>query len=301
MTPALGSACGSVAGVDLLHLDDVPVLVQGITGGVARRHTRRMVQFGTRVAVGVTPGRGGQRVDGLPVFDAVAEAVAVTGARASVAFLRPLDAAEGLLEAVEAGIKLIVCPSEGVPTHGLLPVLERAASAGAIIIGPNSPGLLFPGRLSLGFLPGDVARPGAVALLSRSGTLSYEVAHELSRVGLGESAWVGIGGDGVKGTTFTDLIPTLIGDPHTRALALIGEIGGDEEECAAQLLAESGLPRAALIAGRTAPPGVPMGHAGAFVGSRGGYEAKAEALEAAGFYVARSPSRLAGYLAKRLA
>lgn len=293
---------GATTRRDLVAMSSGPVVVQGITGRVARRHTRRMLDYGTAVVAGVTPGRAGQQVENLPVFDTLAQAVAETGARVSVAFLPPLVAADGLLEAAEAGIELVVCTTEGVPVHSLLPALERAASAGMRVVGPNSPGLLLPGRLSLGFLPGSVARPGNVALLSRSGTLSYEVAHALSRVGLGESVWVGVGGDRIVGTTFSDLLPSLDADPATRAVALVGEIGGSEEEDAAQALVGSGLICAALIAGRTAPTGVAMGHAGAFVAAgAGGYAAKAQALEAANIYVARSPMQLAQHLAGRLA
>lgn len=220
----------------------------------------------------------------------------------SVAFLPPLSAADGLLEAVEAGIHLVVCTTEGVPVHSLLPVLERAASAGVCIIGPNSPGLLFPGRFSLGFLPSSVAQLGEVALVSRSGTLSYEVAQALSKAGLGESMWIGVGGDRIKGTTFTELMSSFEADHSTRAVALVGEIGGEEEEDVAQALADSNLLCVALIAGRTAPMNVAMGHAGAFVGTgaRGGYGAKVQALQAAGVHVAGSPRQLAEHLASKL-
>jgi succinyl-CoA synthetase alpha subunit len=287
---------------DLIALSTGPVVVQGITGGVARRHTRRMLDYGTNVVAGVTPGREGQQVEGVPVFNTVAQAVRETGATVSVAFLPPSVAVDGLLEAAEAGIGLVVCATEGVPVHSLLPALEYAASVGMRVIGPNSPGLLLPGRLSLGFLPGSVARPGEVALVSRSGTLSYEVAHALARVGLGESAWVGVGGDRIVGTGFLDLLPFLETDPATRAVALVGEIGGSEEEDVAHALAGSGLICAALIAGRTAPTGIAMGHAGAFVTSdTGGYAAKAQGLRAANVHVARSPTQLAQHLATRLA
>jgi succinyl-CoA synthetase alpha subunit len=286
---------------DLLALATGPVLVQGITGSVARRHTGRMLEFGTPVVAGVTPGRGGQTVEGLPVFNTAVEAVRATGATVSVAFLPPAVAAAGLMEAAEAGIRLVVCTSEGIPVHRLLPALEYAEAAGMCIVGPNSPGLLLPGRTSLGFLPASVAVAGNVALVSRSGTLSYEVAHALSCAGLGESAWIGIGGDPIKGMTFSDVLPSLLQDPATHAIALVGEIGGQEEEAAAELLRGTDTIRAALIAGRTAPPDVAMGHAGAFVGNGpGGYGDKVGVLEAAGISVARSPDHLAEILAERL-
>jgi len=277
------------------------VVVQGITGSVARRHTARMLDYGTPLVAGVTPGRGGDRSNGIPVFDTVKQAVYETGATVGVAFLPPRAAADGLLEAAEAGLDLVVCTTEGVPAHDLMPALERARTLGTHVIGPNSPGLLIPGTVSLGFLPGSVAKPGCVALVSRSGTLSYEVAHALAQAGLGESAWIGVGGDRLKGASFSDVLPGLVAAPATRAVALVGEIGGQEEEDAAGILAGLKVPCAALIAGRTAPTGVAMGHAGAFVGdSLGGYEPKRRALEEAGVHVVRSPGELARDLAGRI-
>ncbi|UED84692.1 succinate--CoA ligase subunit alpha [Streptomyces profundus] len=286
---------------DVLRACRGPVVVQGITGRVARRHTRRMRAYGTEVVAGVTPGRDGESVDGVPVFGTVRRAVEATGATVSVAFLPPIAAAEGLMEAAEAGIRLAVSTTEGATPHGMLAALEHAERAGMLVVGPNSPGLLLPERLSLGFLPGDVARAGPVALVSRSGTLSYEVARALADVGLGESAWIGVGGDRFKGTTLVDLLPALEADPGTRALAFVGEIGGADEEEAAHALADSPLACAALIAGRTAPVGTVMGHAGALVGAEGGgYAAKADALLAAGVQVALSPGEMAIHLARRL-
>jgi succinyl-CoA synthetase alpha subunit len=275
--------------------------VQGVTGAVARRHTERMLAYGTPIVAGVTPGRGGQAVGDVSVFDTVAEAVEATGATVSVAFLPPLVAADGLVEAAEAGIRLVVCTTEGIPVHRLMPALERAAIVGTCVVGPNSPGLLLPGRASLGFLPASVARSGHVALVSRSGTLSYEVAHALTRADLGLSAWVGVGGDRIKGLTFSDLLPSLLRDPNTHAIALVGEIGGQEEEDVARLLAPTETVCVALIAGRTAPADVAMGHAGAFVGrGAGAYADKVEALSAAGIPAARSPEELAAVLRARL-
>ncbi|WP_078856615.1 hypothetical protein [Streptomyces sp. NBRC 109706] len=298
MTPR---ARGSHEPGDLLRACRGPVVVQGITGRVARRHTGRMRAYGTPVVAGVTPGRDGENVDGIPVFGTVRRAVEATGASVSVAFLPPVAAAEGLVEAAEAGIRLAVSTTEGAAPHGMLAALAHAERAGMSVIGPNSPGLLIPDRLSLGFLPGTVARAGPVALVSRSGTLSYEVARALSDAGLGESAWIGVGGDRFKGTTLVDLLPCLEADPATRAVAFVGEIGGTDEEAAARALADSPLACAALIAGRTAPVGTVMGHAGALVGAEGGgYRAKAEALLAAGVQVALSPREMAAHLAERL-
>jgi succinyl-CoA synthetase alpha subunit len=235
------------------------------------------------------------------VFDTVRQAVHETGATVAVAFLPPGAAADGLLEAAEAELHLVVCTTEGVPVHDLMPALERARILGTHVIGPNSPGLLLPGKVSLGFLPGSVAEPGCVALVSRSGTLSYEVAHALAEAGLGESAWIGVGGDRIKGASFSDVLPALVADPATRAVALVGEIGGQEEEDAAGILAGLDVPCTALIAGRTAPSGVAMGHAGAFVGDGlGAYEPKRQALEEAGVHVVDSPGELARDLAGRI-
>jgi succinyl-CoA synthetase alpha subunit len=274
------------------------VIVQGLTGRVARLHTRRMRDAGTRVAAGVTPGRGGDRVDGLPLFDTVAEAVEATGARAAVAFLPPPAAAEGLTEAVEAGIELAVSITEGVPPHPLMVALALARLRGTTVVGPNSAGLAVPGALSLGALPYQIARPGPVAVLSRSGTLSYEVVRCLSEAGVGQSIWLGVGGDPLKGLSFAEAVPALREDARTRALVLIGEIGGTDEEDAAGALRDARLPTVALLAGRTAPEGVQLGHAGAIVWGRGrgGYAGKAAHLREAGVALAARPSAVPGLL-----
>jgi succinyl-CoA synthetase alpha subunit len=265
-----------------------------MTGQIGRRHTSRMVAYGTPIVAGVTPGRGGTQMDGIPVFNTVAEAVAATGARASVAFLPGEVAADGIVEAAEAGIGLIVCPTEGMRVHDGLRALDAAGRYGARVVGPNTGGLLVPERLALGFLPSDFARPGPVAVLSRSGTLSYETVLALANVGIGVSVWIGVGGDRVKGSTFADLVPDLLRDGRTGAVVLLGEIGGTDEEDAAMLAAGARVPVVALLAGRTAPPGVAMGHAGAIVsGSRGSYASKRDALLAAGVSVARTPSEVA--------
>ena len=277
------------------------VIVQGITGQIGRRHTSRMRAYGTNIVAGVTPGRGGSLADGVPVFDTMAEAVEATGARASIAFLPGAVAPDGIIEAAEAGVGLIVLPTEGMLLHDTLRALDIARQRGARVIGPNTGGLLVPGKLSLGFLPSDFARPGPCAVISRSGTLSYETVLALANVGLGVSAWIGVGGDRVKGSTFADLLPDLLADSRTSAVVLLGEIGGTDEEDAATILAGAGVPSVALLAGRTAPAGISMGHAGAIVnGSRGSYASKREALLAAGIAVAQSPSEVAAILRTRL-
>jgi succinyl-CoA synthetase alpha subunit len=272
-----------------------------MTGQIGRRHTSRMRAYGTPIVAGVTPGRGGSEMDGVPVFNTVAEAVAATGARTSVAFLPGAVAPDGIIEAAEAGVGLVVLPTEGMLLHETLTALEIARRHGTRVIGPNTGGLLVPERLALGFLPSDFARPGPVAVLSRSGTLSYETVLALSNVGLGVSVWIGVGGDRVKGSTFADLLPDLLQDGRTGAIVLLGEIGGTDEEDAAALVAGGGVPVAALLAGRTAPEGVSMGHAGAIVnGLRGSYASKRDALLSAGVSVASSPTEVAANLRARL-
>jgi succinyl-CoA synthetase alpha subunit len=270
------------------------VVVQGMTGQIGRRHTSRMMAYGTPVVAGVTPGRGGSVVDGVPVFNSMAEAVAATGARTSIAFLPGEVAPDGIVEAAEAGIGLIVCPTEGMQLHPTLRALDAARRYDTRVVGPNTGGLLVPGKLALGFLPSDFARPGPCAVISRSGTLSYETVLALSQVGIGVSVWIGVGGDRVKGSTFASLLPDLLADGRTGAVAILGEIGGTDEEDAAAILAGSSVPAVALLAGRTAPPGISMGHAGAIVdGTRGSYDSKRDALLAAGVAVAQSPSEVA--------
>lgn len=286
-------------------LDDVtgPVLVHGITGRAGRRFAPHMRAYGTDVVGGVAPGHGGETVDGMPVFDTVERAVDATGARVVVAMLPPARAAAGLLECAHAGIRLTVCVTEGIGQHDLLLALQVAADRGMRIVGPNTAGLLVPGRVTLGFLPTAFAEPGRCALLSRSGTLSYEVAYECARAGVGLSAWIGVGGDGLKGAAFADLFPELAAHDGTDALVLVGEIGTRDEEDVAPLVAHATVPVVALIAGRSAPRGVAMGHAGAFVGGPGGgsWESKVETLRAAGAQVVTSPRAAADAVRDALA
>jgi succinyl-CoA synthetase alpha subunit len=287
--------------IDWLAAVDRGVIVQGLTGRAARIHTRRMRAYGTSIVAGVVPGRAGQEFDGIPIFNTVRDAIDATEAVTTVGFLPPEAAGDGLMEAAEAGIRLGVSLSEGVHTHDTLLALAVARAAGMRVIGPNTPGILAPGRWSVGFLPSEVARAGHCAVLSRSGTLSYEVVFQLSQAGIGQSIWVVVGGDRVKGSRFADIIPLLADDGATRSLVLIGEIGGSDEEDAAPLLRELRIPTVAIIAGRHAPADRQMGHAGALIaGGAGTYASKAEALGDAGVTVVVSPSEIAGAI-RRLA
>jgi succinyl-CoA synthetase alpha subunit len=268
------------------------VVVQGITGRDGSFHTQSMLDYGTKVVAGVTPGRGGQTfADQVPVFDSVGEAVRETGADASVVFVPPFAAAGAMYEAAAAGVKLIVCITEGVPTIDMVKVMPYLQERNIRLIGPNCPGLIVPGQCKLGIMPGTIVKPGNVGLVSRSGTLTYEVVYQLTVNDLGQSACIGIGGDPVVGTTFMDTIEAFGQDPDTQALVMIGEIGGDAEERAAEWIkANLSIPVVSFIAGRTAPPGKRMGHAGAIVsGGAGTAAGKKEALAAAGIPVADRP------------
>ncbi len=268
------------------------VAVQGITGRDGGFHAGQMVDYGTRVVAGVTPGKGGERVHGVPVFDTMAEAVSETGARASAVYVPPLAAADAICEAVVSGIELVVCITEGVPVGDMVRTLPVVHEHGARLIGPNCPGLITPGASKIGILPGNICKPGPVGVVSRSGTLTYEVVYELTRQDIGQSTCIGIGGDPLIGTRFVDVLRLFEDDARTEAVVLIGEIGGsDEEEAAAFIADHMSKPVVAFIAGRTAPPGRRMGHAGAIVsGSSGTAEAKVAAFEKAGVRVAETPS-----------
>jgi succinyl-CoA synthetase alpha subunit len=276
------------------------VLVQGITGVEGRFHTSRMLEDGTNVVAGVTPGKAGQSVEGVPVYDTVIDAVAETGADASILFVPAASAADAVLEAADAGIALVVCLTEGIPVHDILPVLRYVDLVGAKLIGPNTPGLISPGKSKLGVMAGYIHRQGTVGVLSRSGTLTYEVVHQLTALGVGQSTCVGIGGDPVVGLSYADLLPMFEADPGTEGIILIGEIGGSAEQEAAELIrAGISKPVVAYIAGRNAPPERRMGHAGAVVGGRSGTaEAKMKALAAAGATVVTSPAEIGAAMAK---
>jgi succinyl-CoA synthetase alpha subunit len=268
------------------------VLVQGITGRDGSFHTQQMIAYNTRVVGGVTPGKGGQSVHDVPIFDTVASAAREADANASVVYVPPLAAADAICEAVVAGIQLVVCITEGIPIQDMVRTLPLVRDHNARLVGPNCPGLITPGAGKIGILPGNICTPGDVGVVSRSGTLTYEVVYELTRSGIGQSTCIGIGGDPLIGTRFIDVLQLFEEDPGTRAVVLIGEIGGtDEEEAAEFIAAKMSKPVVAFIAGRTAPPGRRMGHAGAIVsGGSGTAAAKVEAFQAAGVEVAETPS-----------
>ncbi|MBI3287099.1 MAG: succinate--CoA ligase subunit alpha [Chloroflexi bacterium] len=277
---------------------DSRVLVQGITGREGAFHTRQMLDYRTRVVAGVTPGRGGESVEGVPVFDTVRQAVAATGAHVSVIYVPAPFAPDALYEAADAGVGLIVCITEGIPILDMIRVRAYLDQRGVRLIGPNCPGLISPGRSKVGIIPGNICAPGPVGLVSRSGTLTYEVVYELTRVGIGQSTVVGIGGDPILGSDFIDILKLFEADPETRAVVLIGEIGGNDEERAAEFIAaQVSKPVVAFVAGRSAPAGKRMGHAGAIISGGSGTAAeKIAALERAGVPVARHPAEVAEWV-----
>jgi len=279
------------------------VIVQGITGRDGSFHAKSMKEYGTAVVGGVTPGKGGQSMDGIPVFDTVAEAVKATRANCTAIFVPAKAAAGALAEAADAGIPLIACITEGIPVLDMVDQSRRIARAGARLIGPNCPGLITPGAAKIGIMPGRIHLAGNIGVISRSGTLTYEVVWALTRANMGQSTCIGVGGDPVIGTRFVELLELFEKDPGTAGVVLIGEIGGDDEEKAAEFIRSSmKKPVAAFISGRTAPPEKRMGHAGAIVsGGRGTAEAKVEALKAAGVPVADRPDQVPGLLAEKLA
>jgi succinyl-CoA synthetase alpha subunit len=278
---------------------DTRLVVQGLTGSEGRFHGLRNRAYGTQLVAGVTPGKGGQDVDGVPVFDTVARAVAETGANTTMVFVPAPFAADAVYEAVDAGITTIVCITEGVPAHEMLNLHPFLRGRGVTMIGPNCPGTLSPGKANVGIIPGEIFREGAIGLVSRSGTLTYQIGHELTQLGLGNSTIVGIGGDPIVGSSFIDILLRFEADPQTEQVVLVGEIGGDEEEKAAAFIeAEMTKPVVAYIAGFTAPPGKTMGHAGAIIsGSAGTAQAKKEALEARGIRVGTTPTEAAELVA----
>jgi succinyl-CoA synthetase alpha subunit len=278
------------------------VVVQGITGREGQFHTQQMLEYGTQVVAGVTPGKGGQWILGIPVFDTVKEAVEATGANCSVIFVPARFAPDAILEAADAGVPLIVCITEGIPVQDMIRVRAYLDRKGARLIGPNGPGLITPGECKVGIIPGHITRPGPVGIVSRSGTLTYEVIAALSQRGIGQSTCVGIGGDPIPGTNFVEVLAMFEEDPQTEHIVLIGEIGGTEEERAADFIAtKMSKPVTAFIAGRTAPPGKRMGHAGAIIeGGTGSAAEKIAKLESVGIPVARHPEEIAEIVASRL-
>ncbi|MCE5270350.1 succinate--CoA ligase subunit alpha [bacterium] len=281
--------------MSILVSRDTRLVVQGITGGEGSFHTRQMLEYGTNVVAGVTPGKGGERFEGqVPVFDTVNQAVRATGANAAVIFVPAAFAADAALEAIDSGLPLVVIITEGIPTADMIRVRRFAIERGARLIGPNCPGVITPGQCKIGIMPGFIHCPGHVGVISRSGTLTYEAVWQLSELGIGQSTCLGIGGDPVIGTTHLEALKLFNADPDTEAVLLIGEIGGTaEEEAALYAKAQMSKPVAAFIAGRTAPPGRRMGHAGAIItGGRGTAASKIEALRAAGVTVAESPAEI---------
>jgi len=278
------------------------LLVQGITGREGEFHSRRMIEYGTHVVAGVTPGKGGQWAcdEKVPVFDTVAEAVAATEANTSIVYVPARFCADAILEAANAGISLVVCITEGVPTQDMIRVRAYLDQKGARLVGPNCPGLLTPGEAKVGIMPGHIATPGHVGVVSRSGTLTYEVVYALTSRGIGQTTCVGIGGDPIIGTTFIDTLKMFEDDPLTEQVVLIGEIGGSDEERAARFISERMTkPVTAFIAGRTAPPGKRMGHAGAIIeGGTGTAAEKIAAFEKVGVLVAEHPEQIADMIVR---
>jgi succinyl-CoA synthetase alpha subunit len=281
--------------------NDTRLVVAGLTGSEGRFHGLRNRDYGTNLVAGVTPGKGGQDVEGVPVFDTVVDAVEEAGANTSLIFVPARFAADAIYEAVDAGIGTVICITEHIPAHEMLRVYTYIRPKGVTLIGPNCPGVLSPGKANVGIIPAEIFSEGRIGLVSRSGTLTYQIGHELTQLGLGNSTIVGIGGDPVVGSSFIDILEKFNGDAETEYVVLVGEIGGDEEEKAARWISEHiSKPVLSYIAGFSAPPGKTMGHAGAIIsGSSGTAQAKKEALEAVGIEVGTTPTEVAQLVAAR--
>jgi succinyl-CoA synthetase alpha subunit len=283
--------------------NDTTLIVQGITGRDGSFHTKQMIEYGTKVVAGVTPGKGGQTFENqVPIFNTVADAVAQTNANTSVIYVPPMYAADAIMEAADAGVKFIVCITEGVPVLDMTRVYPYVKEKGARLLGPNCPGLITPGKSKVGIIPGRICTPGNVGVVSRSGTLTYEVVYQLTRAGIGQSTCVGIGGDPINGTNFIDCLAAFEKDPETKAVAMMGEIGGSDEQEAAEFVKKHmKKPVVGFIAGQTAPPGRRMGHAGAIISGHGATAAdKIKAFEEAGMGVAKRPMDFVELIKARL-
>ncbi|NOY86472.1 MAG: succinate--CoA ligase subunit alpha [Deltaproteobacteria bacterium] len=288
--------------MSILVNNDTRVVVQGITGHEGSFHTRQCVAYGTNVVAGVTPGKGGQDVEGIPVFNTVSRAVEKEGANAALIFVPPAFSGDAILEAAYGGVDLVVCITEGIPTLDMVKVKNALRSTGVRMIGPNCPGVITPGQCKMGIMPGFIHKEGRVGVISRSGTLTYEAVGQLTELGIGQSTCIGIGGDPIIGSTFVDLLRLFNDDPETDAVVMIGEIGGSaEEDAAAFIEKEMDKPVVSFIAGQTAPPGKRMGHAGAIIaGGKGTAAEKIASLEKAGVTVSRSPSEIGAKIAEVL-
>jgi succinyl-CoA synthetase alpha subunit len=288
--------------VSILVNKTTKVITQGITGSTGQFHTRTCREYGTQMVAGVTPGKGGTDFEGIPIFDTVSQAVAATGANASVIYVPPPFAADAIMEAADAGLELVVCITEGIPVLDMVRVKRYLDGRSTRLIGPNCPGVITPGECKIGIMPGYIHKPGSIGVVSRSGTLTYEAVHQLTALGLGQSTCVGIGGDPVNGTGFIDVLRLFQDDRATQGVIMIGEIGGAAEEQAAEFVNKNMTkPVVAFVAGQTAPPGKRMGHAGAIIaGGRGTAADKIKAFEAAGIRVAKSPAELGSTMAAAL-
>jgi len=288
--------------MSILVDENTRVVVQGITGNEGLFHTKQMTEYGTKVVAGVTPGKGGQKIEGTPVFNSVMEAVKNTGANGSAIFVPPAFAADAIMEAADSGVSVVVCLTEGIPTLDMVMVRKYLKEKGTKLVGPNTPGIISPGKCKIGVMAGYIHRQGNVGIMSRSGTLTYEVVDQLTKKGIGQSTCVGIGGDQIIGLNYVDLLELFEKDPDTEALIMIGEIGGTAEEEAAQFIEKHvKKPVVAFIAGLTAPPGRRMGHAGAIIsGGKGTAGEKMEALEKAGVRVVRNPALVGSELSALL-